>query len=208
MKRTVIRDLMLSIRESGDEEYLRAILFCFGAPTIMGLKAGSLLNLRREGTDLCALWEERGKAWLRTRGVETFSFSDADLGRGARGGLLVLLYRRELLSRILNSDGAREILSPLGYSASWDVEACLERLRERFIDGFPHEIGLFLDYPPEDVRGFIRNKGAGSLAVGYWKVYGDVGRARRAFRRFRRAENEAARSLLSGFKFPARTFAS
>ena len=31
------------------------------------------------------------------------------------------------------------------------------RLQEN--EGFPHEIGLFLGYPPEDVLGFIENKG-------------------------------------------------
>lgn len=37
--------------------------------------------------------------------------------------------------------------------------------------GFPHEIGLFLGYPTEDVRGFIRYGGSKALCSGYWKVY-------------------------------------
>ena len=31
-------------------------------------------------------------------------------------------------------------------------------LIQRKIDEFPHDIGLFLGYPPEDVLGFITNK--------------------------------------------------
>ena len=36
---------------------------------------------------------------------------------------------------------------------------------------FPHEIGLFLGYPFEDVMGFIENKGENYLCSGCWKVY-------------------------------------
>ena len=36
---------------------------------------------------------------------------------------------------------------------------------------FPHEIGLLLGYPPEDVIGFIENRGQNPLYIGYWKVY-------------------------------------
>lgn len=32
-----------------------------------------------------------------------------------------------------------------------------EKLKQDFFDEFPHEIGLFLGYPAEDVKGFIEN---------------------------------------------------
>lgn len=44
------------------------------------------------------------------------------------------------------------------------------RRLQRF-EAFPHEIGLFLSYPPEDVRGFIEHKGHESKCEGCWKVY-------------------------------------
>ena len=36
---------------------------------------------------------------------------------------------------------------------------------------FPHEIGLFLGYPFDDVMGFIENRGENFLCSGCWKVY-------------------------------------
>ena len=39
---------------------------------------------------------------------------------------------------------------------------------------FPHELGLFLGYPIEDMEGFIKNKGENYLYAGYWKVYQDA----------------------------------
>lgn len=47
---------------------------------------------------------------------------------------------------------------------------------------FPHEIGLFLGYPLEDVQGFIENRAEGYKCVGCWKVYGDEEYAKQEFR--------------------------
>ena len=38
MKKPIIQSLMESIRETDTEEYLKALVFCFGALTIKGLK--------------------------------------------------------------------------------------------------------------------------------------------------------------------------
>ena len=47
-------------------------------------------------------------------------------------------------------------------------------------------MGLFLGYPPEDVRGFIENRAAGCKLIGCWKVYGDVDAAKEKFASFER----------------------
>ncbi len=51
---------------------------------------------------------------------------------------------------------------------------------------FPHEIGLFLGYPSEDVLGFIRNRAGNSKMTGAWKVYGDKEKAERIFEKYRK----------------------
>ena len=51
---------------------------------------------------------------------------------------------------------------------------------------FPHEVGLFLSYPPQDVRGFIENHAVNYKCAGLWKVYGDEALARRLFDKFRK----------------------
>lgn len=59
-----------------------------------------------------------------------------------------------------------------------------QRLRQS--EEFPHEIGLFLGYPPEDVRGFIEHHADGSKCTGCWKVYGDETAARRKFDQYKK----------------------
>ncbi|MBQ7128480.1 MAG: DUF3793 family protein, partial [Clostridia bacterium] len=51
---------------------------------------------------------------------------------------------------------------------------------------FPHEVGLFLGYPPEDVKGFIENNAKCSKCVGCWKVYGDEEKAKKCFENYKK----------------------
>ena len=51
---------------------------------------------------------------------------------------------------------------------------------------FPHEVGLFLSYPPEDVKGFIDHRANGFKCAGLWKVYGDEAKAQALFAKFKK----------------------
>ena len=80
-----------------------------------------------------------------------------------------------------------------GYPMEEGLDALLEHLSERIMTNreFPHEIGLFLGYPVEDVRGFIEQRGKDCKLSGYWKVYGDEQAARRLFHQFDRCRDTA-----------------
>ncbi len=187
----VIRSFMEFLRGADLEEYVRGLLFCFGAPTIKGLKAATLINLQRGGEDVRSLWNARAPEWLAPLGMEWILLNRDIPSQNA----LVMLYRRDILERALKDEAAVSILTPLGYPLP-DLDRCLEHLRSRYHPDFPHEIGLFLGYPPEDVRGFMEHREAKRHITGYWKVYGNVRKARRAFRSYWRAECDAARSLM------------
>ena len=99
-----------------------------------------------------------------------------------KGKALLYLYRPNRLSRDLSRREAGRLLDRAGYRRE-DPRACLRELSRRLRRGeeFPHEIGLFLGYPPEDVAGFMEHRGKGFKCAGCWKVYGDEGAARRRF---------------------------
>ena len=88
----------------------------------------------------------------------------------------------------------------------------LQRLEERLAGtkqcGFPHEIGLFLGYPPRDVEAFIANRGQHCLLCGTWKVYHDPDGARRCFDRYRRCTRIYCDRLQAGFSVERLTVAS
>ncbi len=149
------------------------------SPTLAGIKTGALFN--------CAYPSERElrsavRAWNKTlspKGLRVLPLRYN--GRTA----LIYIYRPAMLSIDLKDELARRLLAKCGY-VSETPEGCIVQLMRRFAEceEFPHEIGLFLGYPPEDVCGFIANKACGYKCVGYWKVYGDEEKAKKAFAKF------------------------
>lgn len=92
------------------------------------------------------------------------------------------------------------LLSYFGYSADSSAEEYLHRLGVRLSENgtFPHEIGVFLDYPLEDVIGFMENKGANYKLCGCWKVYGNANKARRTFANYDKCRNFLCNKLNQG----------
>ena len=149
----------------------QAVLQC--APLLTGIKMSNLLHVR-EG-------QQREVASM----FEATPVSSRILYK-KNGRISVFLYREQRLKRFLSVGKVRRLLDSFGYRGM-ELPEILSRLSDRYqrhMDGrgdFPHEIGLLLGYPPEDVSGFIENGGKNFLCSGYWKVYKDPARARRIF---------------------------
>lgn len=113
------------------------------------------------------------------------------------------IYKEEVLIKTLNKADVRYILEKLGYQTQ-ELTHCFNCLRKRFNNfhrekqDFPHELGLFLDYPTEDVIGFVMNKGKGCRYCGYWKVYSDVEEAKKTFYRYDLAKNTLLNEVYQG----------
>lgn len=108
-----------------------------------------------------------------------------------------LLYRKTELSMYMGSKEVKRLLELLGYeNHSIDfILACLKMKYEKYMEDsrlFPHELGLILGYPVEDVHGFIVNKGQNFLMIGYWKVYEDVLEKQKVFEQY----NEAKETMI------------
>ena len=73
---------------------------------------------------------------------------------------LMYVCRKQRLQERLDDQEVQNFLGKYGYVQK-DADYALQRLKERLAkaEGFPHEIGVFLDYPLEDVVGFIENAG-------------------------------------------------
>ena len=100
--------------------------------------------------------------------------------------MTLLLFREKELLAYLNRKEVRETMQLFGYQTLRLIDI-FEKLCARYQkymsdhQSFPHELGLLLGYPVEDVVGFIKNEGRNYLYSGYWKVYGDVTTARKTF---------------------------
>ena len=151
------------------------------SPTLAGLKTANMFVCSfasdRELKDDMRLWNHR----LAKRGVRLLPL------RYRQDKALIYVYRPSRLALDLKNAQAKRLLTEKGYcteSSGRAIAGLIHRLKTSA--EFPHEIGLFLGYPPEDVQGFIDNRAEGCKCVGTWKVYGDVKAAERTFCRFRK----------------------
>lgn len=159
------------------------------APVLMGIKTGNLVTCS-EGE--ASAWLLRERPLLRARGVEVACICRC------KGRILLMLYRPTMLTSDFQDVRVRAFLCERGY-APGNLAQCLEHLEERFADEhFPHEVGLFLGYPFEDVSGFIEHGGRGYKYCGCWKVYSDEQRARRMFHRYATCTRSAMKSYQCG----------
>ena len=159
------------------EDYL--VRHC--APTLAGLKTGSLFSCpftcQRELLRSIRQMNKR----LISKGLRILPL------RWSENKALIYVYRPKKLTSDIADTTAERILQQHGYDTT-TCEKCIVHLvqRIRCQKEFPHEIGLFLGYPPDDVCGFIDNKACNCKCTGCWKVYGDEEAAEKKFAQYRK----------------------
>ena len=157
------------------------ILIRQGAPTLAGIKTGSLFPCPCEDREALLSDIRQLNRRLSSKGLCLLPI------RFLAGQALLYLYRPAELRRDLRDARASELLHQAGYGNE-SCAHCVARLARRFRKSgeFPHEVGLFLSYPPEDVKGFIENRAANAKCTGVWKVYGDERQARQTFAKYKK----------------------
>lgn len=168
------------------------------APTLANLKTGSLF--------VCPI-ADRPSFFSSLR-----SLNELLVPKGLRAlplrireySALVYLYRPSRLKKDLEDPAAIKILQDHGYSC---YGKCLPKLIERIraSEEFPHEIGLFLGYPPEDVQGFLDHRPC--KCSGCWKVYGDENKAKKTFDLYKKCERVYCQQLARGIDIKRLTVA-
>lgn len=185
------------------QENFERNLVAYCAPTLAGIKTGGLFRVQR-----CACMDVYGQVgfWdreLSSRGVRLMA-----LNRD-QNGALIYAYRPAKLEKDLSSPAVRAFLNDCGYTRPDSTAAALMTLsrRIRARNGFPHEIGLFLSYPLEDVVGFIQHNGRNFTLCGCWKVYGDACYAARCFARYKKCAQIYLRQFEMGWSIKQLTIA-
>ncbi len=163
------------------------------APTLAGIKTAALFSCPY-GSKKEFLRELRAlNCLLVPKGIRVIPV------RYDEKRVLVYVYRPAMLREDLAQGEAMHILQKAGYTDS-NQEKCIRRLicRLNARGEFPHEIGLFLGYPAEDVKGFMEHRGRDFKCCGLWKVYGDEERAKRLFAAYRRCTAFYCSAVLAG----------
>lgn len=162
------------------------------APTLASLKTGNMFNWRCESEAELRAEIRKLNRRLRAKGLRVLPL------RYRNGTALVYVYRPRQLTADLQNETACALLNACGYPCG-NANRCVRSLKARLAQeaDFPHEIGLFLGYPPEDVQGFIYRKGEEKWS-GSWKVYGDVAAAKKTVARYRKCTDVYLKELAHG----------
>lgn len=160
------------------------------APLITGLKVSNLLIIPKGN-------EEVVKRILNRTGISYYRLIQT------RTKTTFLLFRRNELEEFLSYENVKNVFIRAGYK-SLQIGKILRifSLRyEAYMQGdksFPHEMGLLLGYPVEDVVGFVENNGKNFLYSGYWKVYENQKAKVKLFDKFKVAEETLIHLLSNG----------
>ena len=166
------------------------------APVMAGIKPANLF--RWVGPDAASMHKTLAvwRSQLASRGVKIQVLKACSL----TSAFLIYVYRANRLREILQRTEVQSYLAEAGYGTG-PLESQLAHLSSRLCTEaeFPHEIGVFLGYPLEDVVGFVQNKGKNYTCKGYWKAYGDPDAARARFAQYRKCTEVYLRCYRSGF---------
>lgn len=158
------------------------------APTLARLKCGSIFRIRCDSEGFASEIGNIARV-LGSKGIGLVILRPSGCG-------IAYVYREDMLRERISDGQTASFLEGLGYDCGSTDSAigCLKKRVERTAC-IPHEIGIFIGYPLEDVVGFIENSGKGYKGMGCWKVYGDLDGAHGLFSRIR----ECRRSLIDRF---------
>lgn len=153
------------------------------SPTLASLKTASLFTLeftcRDELIEVLRGWNRR----LSDKGVAMLALRETD------SRALIYVFRKSKLREALRCPKIKSFLQNNGYGGT-SIGTALTTLRAHLTElgDFPHEIGVFLGYPLDDVIGFIKNKGQNCKCTGCWKVYCNECEAAKTFALFKKCE--------------------
>jgi hypothetical protein len=160
----------------GDTTGVTGVIIRHCSPVLLGCKPAALFTLGADAAGLLSGFMPPGIGCL--------------VIRRQKDGLLVFVFDRAMLEKTVLNDPIRGTLVGMGYPPRRSLSVFLAHLRKRFErQKCPHEVGLFLGYPLDDVLGFIRHGGSNYKLCGVWKVYGDPERAKKQFRQYELCRN-------------------
>lgn len=164
--------------------------------TICGIKPANLFTV-----PLNQFSETEFNNWkiiINNLGLSVCSF------KSQQDTMMFFVYDKNWIKRILNHKNVNQYLNKKGYSENFCAEEYLQELFNRLCSSseFPHEVGIFLGYPIEDVIYFEKNQGSRCKYCGYWKSYCNPEQAKKYCRLFKECTQMCTKWFEEGYSVP------
>lgn len=163
------------------------------APTLANVKVGSLFSMKFDEKEEFMEKIAEKNDFFSHRGLLLVPLRWGD------GTCLLYLLRLKKLGTILETPEIQAFLREFTYE-DFSISGAIRCLKARLQEGdFPHEIGVFLGYPLEDIRGFILHQGKNCYHTGIWKVYHNPESAIKTFQQYKKCVRIYLERYASGF---------
>ncbi|MBQ7537856.1 MAG: DUF3793 family protein [Treponema sp.] len=176
------------------------IIHC-GAPALCGIKPACLFSMNGDNY-LAGLRKLR--SWQPDFSKRKIYFVPL---KKSESRFLFFVYDKNLLERVCKIPENRNYLLYKNYPINKGFASVLAELLHRLAtsEDFPHEVGLFLGYPLEDVIGFETHGAEEFKYSGFWKVYGNKENALRLMQEYKSCTETCMKWLVSGLSVPLAT---
>ncbi|MGL5415147.1 MAG: DUF3793 family protein [Clostridium sp.] len=173
-----ILDFYIDLKNMNTRETLEKYLLFTLAPVISGDKPSSTITLKVEKEEY-SIWLDIKEEFLEASNLKEIPLRENEKA------IIILIYNEENLLNCLNENRSKKFLESLGYNLDLGLENNLIRLIERYEEYHcPHELGIFLGIPLDDVQDFMECTNKKCLLCGYWKVFNDYEKSKSVFDRY------------------------
>lgn len=177
------------------KECIEKFLLYNSSLVLAGLKPAVTVTLKKNGENLYDKWIQYGIDFLNKINLSFISL------RENNSALILLIYSKKELEKYILKKEIKEFLGRLGYLENDNIEDYIKKLKERYDQyNCPHELGLFLGIPIEDVKDFMECSDKKCLGCGYWKVYNNYNKAKEIFEEYDKVKEHTVYYILKGDK--------
>lgn len=176
-----------------NKEYIENFLIYNSSLVIAGIKPAATITIKKNKNRLYNSWIKFGSDFIEAINLDFIELRESD------DSIIIMIYDKIILKDELNKESHIEFLENIGYSFNSDVNYYINTLKSRYEKYHcPHELGLFLGIPFEDVKDFMECTTKKCLLCGYWKVYNDSDKARKIFNSYDKVKEYTRNNILNG----------
>ena len=176
-----------------EKEYMENFLVYKTSWVIAGVKPAVTIGFKKKDEKIYENWNLYGKNFIGDINLKYIELRQND------DSIILMIYDEEVLKRDLNRKDVIDFLVDIGYPEEVEINQYVKTLKDRYEKYHcPHELGLFLGIPFEDVKDFMECTTKKCLLCGYWKVYNNSDEAKMIFSQYDEIKNYTMKNMLEG----------
>lgn len=182
-----------SLNKMEERECIEKFLLYNASLVVTQAKPSATITLKKGVDSIYEKWVKYGENFLKSIDIKYINLRECE------NALIILIYDTKELSNYIFKKENKSFLTKLGYSDENDLNVYLKILKRRYEEfNCPHELGVFLGYPLDDVKDFMNCSSKKCLACGYWRVYNDYNTAKEIFNTYDMIKEKTVNFILKG----------